>query len=1302
MPTGADRNLLFGILALQMDFIKKDALIQAMQAWVFDKNKPLGDILASQEALRPEHRLLLDGLVEAHLKQHGNDPHQSLAALSSVGSAHQELEKIADPDVQGTLEQLARPRAVDEFATRSQSVGESTSAGVRFRILRPHAKGGLGEVFVAEDSELHREIALKQIQERHADDPHSQARFILEAEVTGGLEHPGIVPVYGLGQYADGRPFYAMRFVRGDSLKDAIARYHKRPAENVSTPGGPGERAVQFRKLLGRFIDVCNAIAYAHSRGVLHRDLKPGNIMLGKYGETLVVDWGLAKPLGKQEVANTDEAPLVPSGQSGTAETIAGKPMGTPQFMSPEQAKGRLDLLGPASDVYSLGATLYVLLTGKPAFTDPALEVVFQKVQSGDFPPPRQVERSVPQALEAICVKAMALKPEDRYATPRALADEIERWLADEPVAAFRDHLPARIARWARRHRTAVTAAVAALLVAVVGLVAATVLLTAANERERHAKSVALEKEKKARERFTLARQTVDKFYTKVSESPEMKAKGVEKLRAKLLGDAVEYYQQFVQDEEGQEPESQAERAKTFFRLAILEAEIGKHVQAEEHYQVALLIQKGLLSSHPTHTNGYRGDIALTLHRLGMLYTGTGRSDQAEKTYLEALPLCRELVAHHPEVTDYRVRLGYTLQNLGVLYSNKGLKDQAEKIYLEALTLCSKLVADHPDVTDHRSSLGYTLHSLATLYSNTGRNDQAEKAYLEVQTLRRRLVTDYPEDTAYRVGLCETLNNLGLLYSDTGRNNQAEKAYLEVVDLRRKLATDHPEIVRYRADLCSTLINLGRLYSQSGRSSQAEKPYLEAVVIGRKLIADYPEVPDHRWYLGLTLRNLGILYNDIGRNDQAEKFYLEGLALRRKQVADHPEVPKYCADLCNTLGNLANVYTDTGRNDQAEKVLLEGLPFRRKLAAHYLAVPEYRADLGVTLGQLGRLYSNTGRMELGEMAYNEALDIKKKLAADFPKVPGYKRNLAQSLHEFGLFLDNSGRKDRAEAPYVEALDLRKRLVAEKPDVPGYRDDLAWTHHNLGWLYCQMKRYDESAKAYQEALTIRRKLVADDPAVIDHSISLAWTTKNLAYLMRETGEYAAALEGYSRALDMLKPIVQKNPDLSTPRRELLKTYGGRARTLSKLGRVPEALQDWEQAITVRSDKDREQFRCLYAGDLSRAGEHARTIAEVDDLTKSKSVSGENIAYLATAAALAATAAQKDAALAKLDRTKRAREYADRALELLARARDAGHFKDAVNLASLKTDSDIDILRSRPDFKKLLGELEKAKAPDKPKE
>src|SRR6185312_5399287 len=242
--------------------------------------------------------------------------------------------------------------------------------------LRPHARGGLGAVFVALDTELHREVALKQILDEHADDPVSRQRFLVEAEVTGGLEHPGIVPVYGLGTYGDGRPFYAMRFVRGDNLKEAIDYFHA----DETLKKDAGRRSLELRKLLRRFTDVCNAIEYAHSRGVLHRDIKPGNIIVGKHGETLMVDWGLAKATGRTD-PGSGERTLLPSSASGSAETLPGSALGTPAYMSPEQARGDLGRLGPQSDVYSLGATLYCLLTAKAPFDGGDPGEVLRRVQ---------------------------------------------------------------------------------------------------------------------------------------------------------------------------------------------------------------------------------------------------------------------------------------------------------------------------------------------------------------------------------------------------------------------------------------------------------------------------------------------------------------------------------------------------------------------------------------------------------------------------------------------------------------------------------------------------------------------------------------------------------------------------------------------------------------------------------------------------------------------------------------------------------------------------------------------------------
>ncbi len=295
---GAAENMLLGLLALQNHFIDRDALVAGFDAWVADKSKPLGQLLLDRKALSPARYALLEQLVHEHIQQHGCDPERSLAVLKVVPEVRDRLERVADLDFQCTVMSLDAATDGDADATADYAEqSEAADPEGRFQIVRFHDRGALGEVYLARDQQLHRIVALKRIKRDHSANKDKRARFVVEAEITGRLEHPGIVPVYGLGTFDDGRPFYAMRFIRGDNLKAAIEQFH----DAESKDRDPGRRTLALQKLLRRFLDVCNAIDYAHSRGVLHRDLKPGNIMLGKYGETLVVDWGLAKSVGRPE-----------------------------------------------------------------------------------------------------------------------------------------------------------------------------------------------------------------------------------------------------------------------------------------------------------------------------------------------------------------------------------------------------------------------------------------------------------------------------------------------------------------------------------------------------------------------------------------------------------------------------------------------------------------------------------------------------------------------------------------------------------------------------------------------------------------------------------------------------------------------------------------------------------------------------------------------------------------------------------------------------------------------------------------
>jgi serine/threonine protein kinase len=445
----SDHNILFGMLALQMDLLSRDDLISALQKWMLDKSRRLDELLVETGVIDQTAQQVLLPLVELHVKQHEGDAKQSIAAIPAASEVIQELKSSEDSDVRASVALVSTGDHSGPYhAGYSQDTlivkkpGRPSFDGQRFELIEKHAEGGIGRVSVARDLALNRDVAFKELKPVFAKNESARQRFVLEAEITGRLEHPGIVPVYASGRLDDDRPFYAMKFVRGTSLGDAIREYHESYNELSHR-----DQILRFHDLLRRFVSVCQTLDYAHARGVVHRDIKPANIMLGEFGETLVVDWGLAKAIGRAATDDvTHEATLHPEAEADVLATQDGSILGTLYYMSPEQAAGNIAEVDWLSDVYSLGATLYELLTGLPSVvahqpkdqrSRVPMQEILRRVRDGDFPRPRSVVPRVPPALDAVCMRAMQRHKEDRYQSSHALAADIEAWLADEPISAW-------------------------------------------------------------------------------------------------------------------------------------------------------------------------------------------------------------------------------------------------------------------------------------------------------------------------------------------------------------------------------------------------------------------------------------------------------------------------------------------------------------------------------------------------------------------------------------------------------------------------------------------------------------------------------------------------------------------------------------------------------------------------------------------------------------------------------------------------------------------------------------------------
>jgi len=1090
----AERNLLTAFLALQMSFVDRAQFLTAMNAWLADKSKPLTEIFVSQRALPPAIRGLLETLIEKHLELHGRDPARSRAVLKSVDSSVVEsLRQLPESVLERSLYTLTKVMtpAPEAMATTPPSDRTSSNSTTRFRILRPHARGGLGEVFVAQDEEVPREVALKQIQSRHADNAQSRARFLLEAEITGGLEHPGIVPVYGLGAYNDGRPFYAMRFIRGDSLKEAIERFHRPVDPNERKQDSPrrlrlneSARALELRKLLSRLVDVCQAIAYAHSRGVLHRDLKPGNIMLGKYGETLVVDWGLAKPQVAGEPlpardAFATESPLTPSQSSGSAPTLAGEFVGTPGYASPEQACGRLDLLGPASDIYSLGGTLYSILTGQPPHQGRDAVELLRRITQGDITPPRGLVPDVPPALEAICLKALTLNPTDRYTTAQALADDLEQYLAEEPVSAYREPFRVRLRRWTRKHPSWTAGLTATILVGLVasGLFSAVLglkndLLEQTNGQLRTARDAA-----RTNELTAVAQTKVAEGQRLLAQRNEKQAQAEQQRTQQALDFLVAAFRRPDPAQDGRELKvvdllSQAEAGlaaaipdlrmqvkiltaiqQTYAGLGIVDRALSTAKKVEE-------LTKQLFGPDDAQTLKARDDLGAAFNEAGKLSEAVSI---LEATFAERL---KRFGRDDPATLACE-------SHLAAAYGNIDEWEKALPLYEEAAQRQATL-----NGPQHLETLAIR-NQLAVAYANAGQWDQALKISAEVhQQCQAALGPDHPETL-------RSANNLAIVYRTVGQWAKAHQLYESLtVRMRAKFGPDHPETLR---TLSGMALTNHLLVCWVGIMQRDESIIPDLAKSG---------IPITEFLTGMNFKEANLSPIPL---EQALAAYAE--AARRSQATlgpDHPQTLK-----CNH--EWATAFVASGQLNQAIPLLEHTLKKREEVLG-----PRHRQTMQ-TQDDLGSALKNAGELERATAVLEECLKRKRaRLGYDHPDAILTIQHLSDVHHvarEFG----------RAASVLATALPLEVKRFGKDNSFT-----LA-TMHNLSVYYSYAGEWEKAEALLVETLALHESHFGpDDSSTRSTRAVLIGVYENAEIILSRAMMHEGTLERYSGLVGNLLP------------------------------------------------------------------------------------------------------------------------------------------------------------------------------------
>jgi len=976
------------VLAVQLGLATPAQVLSAASAWAAERKGGMVERLRAQGVLQPRQAELLEGLLKEALAQHDGE---AAAAVRTLGGEHLLRQTfqgsiVLEPDGHLQVAAQAPPAAV--LDPSAEVTAESQG---RYEPRGEQGRGGQARVLRVFDRHLGREVACKEMLTAPASlsgsaaevartTGPSVARFLREARVTGGLEHPNIVPVHELGRRADGQLYYTMRLVRGRSL-----------AASLAAAGEPDARL----RLLGAFWDVCNAVAYAHAQGVIHRDLKPDNVMVGEFGETVVLDWGLAKPRAEAEdVRREDLSRQVRHWQQGSqASTLAGSALGTPAYMSPEQAEGRLEAIDERSDVWGLGAMLYELLTGRPPFTGESPYEIIGKVMRDPVRPVREACPGAPAELAAIAERALRRPQAERYQNARELAEDVSAYMTGGRVRAHAYRLGELVRRFARRHRVALaTAGVGlCLLLGLAGYSYSRVVAERDQARTQRAAAMHFAN--------LLVHDLFDKIEPLAGSTPALQA---------VLEPTARYLAEQVEGQTG-DPRERLDLAIARRKLGDVARAFGKRDEARREYLGLVASLEGLGELGPLELER-RLELERNLLRLGELEKEGGDLVAARRLYTRAEAVVREARAEGAAGDQarglFRARFGIH-ERLGDLDKSDGHLADARRHFEENLAACDRELAASPqdeELLDYRAA---ALDRLARQAVAEGRTADARRLFEEDRAICERLAQAAPNDAGRQQSLMIAVHQLGRLALTDGDLPRVRELFQRCIDMSRRLLLADPANLTWQYGLAANLHMLGQGELAAGELDRARLLAEQERELAERMVAADPGDDDRQGDLSSTYHKLYVLELALGKPEAARAFLSRRVEILRRVASADPTHLEKSLDLADALFSRADQAWLDGASQAALADLQEGCRLAERAA---IAEPE--GDSG--LARLAQCRFRSGRVP-------EAADIQQRRLGRDPGNAAVAAELAEECLAAGRF--------------PEALEAARRALEVAGDPP---------------------------------------------------------------------------------------------------------------------------------------------------------------------------------------------------------------------------------------------------------------------------